>query len=89
MDPETKAQVLIGNDAEEFVESELGRTMLGMAEQDLKTAIIKFDECPISDNAKLMDLKVEIRACRRFEQYLTELITRGREAFEAHKQQQE
>lgn len=86
MNAELKAQVLIGKDAEDFVESELGRTVLGMAKQDMEGAVLAFDKADINDPSKLIDLKVDIRVARRFEQYLIELITRGREAWEASKE---
>lgn len=82
---EVRAQAIIGDDAEEFVQSELGRTVLGMAKQDLEAAIHEFDKAKVTDTERLMELKVEIRAAKRFEQYLVELITRGREALEAAK----
>lgn len=85
MTPEERAQVITGVDAEEFVDSDLGKIVLGMAEQDLKEAIIAFDEIDITDRAKLLDLKVQIRTARRFDQYLAELIMRGREVAAANK----
>lgn len=83
MNDDTRAQVIIGKDAEDFVESELGRTVLGMAKQDLEAAVLAFDKADISDPSKLLDLKVDLRVARRFEQYLIELIQRGREAWAA------
>lgn len=86
MNDEIKAAVLIGDDAEEFVKSELGQTVLGMAKQDAELAMDKFNDCHITDTAKLMEIKVELRVAQRFDRYLSELITRGREALEANKQ---
>lgn len=85
MSEELEAQILIGDKAEEFVASELGRTILGMAKQDADMALHRFDECDITDHTKLMDIKVELRVAQRFNRYLAELITRGREALEVYK----
>lgn len=87
MNDEAKAQILIGEAAEEFVESELGKTVIGMSKQDMEAAVLAFDKADINDPAKLIDLKVDIRVARRFEAYLIELITRGREAWAAAKDQ--
>lgn len=89
MTPELRAQVLLGKDAEDFVESELGRVVLGMAKQDLEAAVLAFDNADINNPSKLLDLKVDLRVARRFEQYLIELINRGREAWDARDKQGE
>lgn len=86
MNDEIRAQVIIGDDAEVFKASELGRVILGMAKQDLEKAIHDFDSVCIKDEAKLLELKVEIRTAKRLEQYLDELICRGREVLEANKE---
>lgn len=80
---EIKAQVIIGNDAEEFVDSELGRTVLGMAKQDIETAVMAFDEADATDQKAIAKIQQDLRVARRFEQYLAELIQRGREALTA------
>jgi len=77
---EIRAQVIIGNDAEEFVDSELGKTILGMAKQDEAAAVIAFDEVDPTDLKAVARIQQELRVARRFEQYLIELINRGREA---------
>ncbi len=87
MSDELKAQVLIGDDAENFVNSELGRTVLGMAEQDLKASIIAFDQADITDHKAIAKIQQDVRVARRFDAYLIELITKGREALQAWKAQ--
>lgn len=81
MDDATKAQVLIGKEAEDFVESELGKTILGMAKQDAERIMHDFDMVDVTNQPKVIELKIELRAVRRFEQYLSELIIKGREAW--------
>lgn len=77
---EIEAQVLIGDDAEKFVETELGRTILGMAKQDVEAAVIAFADADASDLSKIRELQLQIRQGQKFERYLVELIQRGREA---------
>lgn len=80
MKDEIKAQVIIGNDAEEFVDSELGRTVLGMAKQDVEAAVIAFAAADASNLSRIQELQLQVRLGQKFEQYLVELIQRGREA---------
>lgn len=84
-----KVEVVAGNDAEDFVGSELGKIVLGMAEQDAKAVMQEFSEVDASDLSKVRDLQVRLKVALRFDSYLAELVTRGREAMEAYKQQQE
>lgn len=88
MSDELKAQVIIGDDAETFISSELGRTLVGMAEQDVKSAMIEFESCDLTDSKAIAKIQQDLRVARKFEAYLVELIQRGREALEAYKQQQ-
>lgn len=83
MNDQLTAEALIGDDAAKFLESELGKVMLGMAHQDLEQAVIALDEVDVSDTKKVGQLQLEIRLARRFESYLTELIQRGKEALDA------
>lgn len=80
---EQKAHVKLGGDAEDFVKSELGQVILGMAKQDWEAAIDEFNNADITNQAKLIELKVKIRAAKQFEQYLSEIVIRGREAWES------
>jgi hypothetical protein len=86
LSPQEKAEILIGDDAEQFLGSELGRTVLGMAEQDLLAAAESLDSVSLTNQDKLIDLKVEIRVSKRFKSYLRELIDRGREALASSEQ---
>ena len=89
MRDELKAQVLIGDDAETFFASELGRTVLGMAKQDEEMAVAAFDEADPTDYKAIAKIQQDLRVAKRFEQYLTELITKGREALQAWSHQNE
>lgn len=85
---EIKAQVIIGDDAETFVASELGQVVLGMAKQDIDAAALEYRDVDLKDDKKLRELQNRIWRATQFEAWLVELITRGREVLEATKQQE-
>jgi hypothetical protein len=84
LNDDIKAQVIVGDEAEEFVSSELGRTVLEMAKQDAQLALEAFCDADLADSAKIAKIQQDARIASRFNQYLVELITRGREALAAH-----
>ena len=83
------AEAEIGNEARKFVESDLGKTLLGMAEQDLKLAQEGLETVDLSDTAKARKLQDDAKHARNFNNWLVELITRGEAAMNVWKQQQE
>jgi hypothetical protein len=82
-----KAEVIIGDDAETFVISELGKTILGMAKQDFENAMHAFCEVDVTDARAVARIQQDARVAKAVDRYLVELIQRGREALEAFKQQ--
>lgn len=87
MSEELKAQIIIGDDAETFVSSELGKTMIGMARQDAEAAMLAFGDADVNNAIAIAKIQQDYRTAKKFEQYLVELIQRGREALETFKQQ--
>jgi hypothetical protein len=83
-----KAEAIIGEEAESFFKTQLGETILGLAEQDLKLAAIAFAEADITDPKQVAKVQQDIRVAIGLESYLKELVHRGHEAFQAYKQQQ-
>ena len=81
MTDELRNQVIVGADAEDFVTSELGKNILEIAEGDLLTAMADFAEVDVYDHEKVGEIQLRVRLARKFPQYLSELVTRGREAF--------
>lgn len=86
---EVKAQVLIGKEAQDFLESDLGKVILGMAKQDMESAVEGFSSANAANTEQVIEAQVRVRVAMRFERYLVELITRGSEVFEAYKQQKQ
>jgi hypothetical protein len=88
MTDELKEQVIVGDDAETFINSELGKNILEQAEKDGKAAMLAFHDCDPSDVKAVLKIQQDLRVALKFEVYLIELIQRGREALAAYKQQQ-
>jgi hypothetical protein len=83
-----KAEVILGQEAEDFVASDLGKVVLGMAKQDFEDACLAFCDVNLTDSAKVAKIQQDARVAKALDRYLSELITRGHEAFGAFKQQQ-
>lgn len=81
------AEAEIGEQARKFLESDLGKTLLGMAEQDAREAEIALGEIDPDDKKAILALQNKIRLCKFFGQWLAELISRGNDAMQAYVQQ--
>ncbi len=87
-DDELIAEAEIGDEARKFVESDLGKTLLGMAQQDVRTAQEALAEVDPSDTKKVIALQNQAKNGRNFEAWLTELITKGEQALVLWREQQ-
>lgn len=74
------AEALIGDDAEAFIRSELGRTILGIAKQEAQSAMEQLKSASAADQDKIRALQNEIWRAEQFEDWLLELIDRGAQA---------
>lgn len=77
---ENLAEAVLGRDAEEFVKSELGQTLIGMARQEAAEATEKLASVLPWRARRIRELQNEIWRARMFETWLAELIERGRQA---------
>lgn len=84
---ELLAEAEIGEEARKFVESDLGKTIIGMAQQDAREAETLLGEVDPTDTKAIMSLQNKIKLCRLFEQWLAELISRGNDAINVYVQQ--
>ena len=75
------AEALIGDDSEAFMRSELGRTVLGIAELEAQDAIQELKSA--SDLVHIRELQNRIWRAESFGSWLTELIDRGSQAIQA------
>lgn len=81
------AEAEIGEAARKFLESDLGKTLLGIAEQDAREAEIALGEVDPDDRKSIVALQNKIKLCKFFGQWLAELISRGNDAVNVYAQQ--
>lgn len=77
------ASAAIGKDAEQFMKSELGRTLIGMARQDAAEAMEKLKTVWSWRTRRIRELQNQITQAERFEHYLIELAVRGQQSMQA------
>lgn len=81
---EVKELVLVGDDAEEFVKSALGQKVIEFARIEVDAAALEMRDVDLKDEKKLREIQNRIWRSTQFEAWLSELITKGREALEAN-----
>jgi hypothetical protein len=86
-DDELIAEAEIGDKAREFVESELGKTLLGMAQQEVTLAQEELETVDPSNTEKIRALQNQAKVARNFEQWLIELISKGENALTLWRQE--
>ena len=81
------AEAELGEEARRFLESDLGKAVMGMAEQNVELARIRLGEIDPDDRKLLITLQNEIKLGERFKQYVLELFQNGEQAKAIYKQQ--
>lgn len=79
------AEALIGEEARKFIESDLGKVVLGIADQQVSEALAALEDADPSDVKQIMALQNKARAGRQFRGWLIELINAGENALEVYK----
>lgn len=79
------AEALIGDEAKKFVESDLGKVILGLAEQQILEAHEALEDADPSDTKTIMRLQNKAAMGRQFKSWLYELINAGENALEVYK----
>jgi len=74
------AQGSIGADADDFMKSELGRTMIGLARIESKVAMDSLKTISPTQSQEIRELQNQVWLAERFEGWLVQLIMRGRQA---------
>ena len=74
------AEALIGDDAEAFFRSDLGKTIIGLAKQEADLAYAALKTTNPTDQDKIRELQNAIWRSERFEQWLGELISNGEQS---------
>ena len=74
------AAAIIGKDAEQFMQSDLGQTILGMALQEAEEATSKLKQTSPWRKRRIQQLQNEIYRAESFGAWLQELCTAGQQA---------
>lgn len=74
------AEAVLGKDAEDFLKSELGRYLLGRAEQEERDAIDKLATVSSWRRNRIRELQAHIWRARSVRGWLLELIQSGKQA---------
>lgn len=70
----------LGDEARKFVESDLGRAMLDLADKQLRAAQELLETVDPASPEKVRDLQNKAQIARNFGEWLTELVDRGENA---------
>lgn len=79
------AQAEIGEEARRFVASDLGKTLMGLAEQQALSALEDLAHADPADTEAIRKLQNKVRLGRDFAGWLLELIQDGDNAMEIFK----
>ena len=79
----------LGEEARNFLESDLGKCLLGMAQQEVALAQEALERVDPADTEAVRKLQNQAMLGRQFEQWLLELLDKGESALEVFKQQNE
>lgn len=85
MNEELIAAAELGDEAKRFKESDLGKCMLGMAQQETGFAQIALETISPTDTEGIRALQNQAKLGRMFEEWLDELIDKGESALEVFK----
>jgi uncharacterized protein YbjT (DUF2867 family) len=74
------AEAILGRDAEEFLASELGRYLVGRAEQEEREAVEQLARVSSWRRRRIRELQDDIWRARSVRQWLAEMVSAGRAA---------
>jgi hypothetical protein len=77
---ELYAEAIIGRDAEDFVNSDIGRYVIGCAEQEANEAIAQLKNVYPWRRRKITELQNKIWRAESIQTWISELIIKGRQA---------
>ena len=80
------AQSLIGDEAKKFKESDLGKCLIGMAEQEAQKALEALAKANPTDVQVIERLQNRVALGRQFQQFLDELVQEGENALATWRQ---
>ena len=81
------AEAELGEEAKKFLESDLGKAVMGFAAQEVELARINLGKVDPDDKKLIVTLQNEIKLGERFKEYINELFQNGEQAKSIYKQQ--
>lgn len=88
MSDELIAAAELGEEARNFLASDLGKCLLGMAQQDVMDAQEQLEVIDPTKVEEIRQLQSQAKRGRNFEQWLLELLDKGESAIEVFRQQE-
>ena len=79
----------LGEEAKKFLESDLGRMLIGLADQEAALALEALAITSPSETAKITELQNQVKVSRWVTQWLTELVSDGEQSIQVFKQQRD
>jgi cytoplasmic iron level regulating protein YaaA (DUF328/UPF0246 family) len=86
---ELVAEAEIGDEAKRFLESDLGKTILGIAKLEAEQAVMRLRNVDPDDAKSIRQIQNEIWRAESFEEWLTQLFHNGEQAIELYRQQRD
>ena len=76
------AEAMIGRDAEEFINSDVGKYLIGCAEIEAQEAMDQLKRCYPWRRRKIAELQNKIWRAESVQTWLAELVIKGKQAIE-------
>lgn len=89
MNRELVATAMMGQDAEDFVKSNIGRYLVGCAEQEKEEALVALSGVLPWRRRRIQELQNKIWRSDSFLQWISELILTGRQAIQTLDEKEE
>lgn len=80
MDTELVAEAVLGRDAEDFIQSDIGRYIIGCAEQESHEAMDQLKRVYPWRRRKIQELQNKIYRAESIQSWLAELVIKGKQA---------
>lgn len=82
MDTELLAEAMIGRDAEDFIQSDIGKYIIGCAEQESHAAMDELKRVYPWRRRKIQELQNKIYRAESIQSWLAELVVSGKQALQ-------
>lgn len=82
MNKELYAEAMVGRDAEDFIQSDIGQYILGCAEQEAREAIDQLKRVYPWRRRKITELQNKIWRAESIQSWLAELVIAGKQAIQ-------